>query len=383
MPSDLLRSVQSRTSAHTVGQRGGSWWIIASSLTLFAAVGGTTGCASETTQSPVETKVVGGETTKIYGGSADDASNAQTNVVALKVGTEGNYQLCSGALIGPNVVLTARHCVAKSLTTTVSCDENGNSTNGKHVDGNHDPSEIAIYTGESPRFGAKPDAMAQQVIAPDSDTLCDTDIALVVLDTSLKDVQPLALRLGAPKAVVDGEAIRSVGYGQNDDALPLGTRMRKDGVSVLAMGRGVSASNTALGSHEFEVGESICEGDSGGPAISEATGAVIGIVSRGGGCDDNFGHIYTATSGFKDLVDQAFAVAGGAPALEAAPPAMSTEGTTTVVMANDPSASAPSDAVVKQAGGCSASRVPVGSSTGGGALGLGLVAALVLRRRRR
>ena len=262
----------------------------------------------------------------------------------------------------------------------MSCDENGNSTNGKHVDGNQAPANIAIYTGESPTFSDKPDAMAQQVISSDSDTLCDSDIALVVLDTSFTAVQPLAVRLDAATAVVNGEAIRSVGYGQNNDALPLGTRMRKDGVSILAMGRGVSDSNTALGANEFEVGESICEGDSGGPAISETTGAVIGVVSRGGGCNDNFGHIYTATTAFKGLVDQAFAVAGGAPILETQ--ATDTESTTTEILSTDPSSAAP-DAPAKASAGCSASGMPATTSSTGAALGLCLAAALVIRRRRR
>ena len=64
-------------------------------------------------------------------------------------------------------------------------------------------------------------------------------------------------------------SIRSVGYGQNDEASPIGTRFRKDGVAVLAQGTAVSPSKTPLGTHEFEVGTSICQGDSGGPAISE------------------------------------------------------------------------------------------------------------------
>jgi hypothetical protein len=73
-----------------------------------------------------------------------------------------------------------------------------------------------------------------------------------------------------------------VGYGQNDQGSPTGTRFRRDDVPVLALRAGVSASGTALGASEIELGESTCEGDSGGPAISETTGAIVGVASRSG-----------------------------------------------------------------------------------------------------
>jgi hypothetical protein len=104
--------------------------------------------------------------------------------------------------------------------------------------------------------------------------------------------------------------VRAVGYGQNDKGMPIGIRVRKDDVAVLAVGQTLSQSETPLGSREFEVGLSICQGDSGGPAINESTGAVVGVVSRGGSCDDNFGHIYTGTAGFTQLFTQAFMLAG-------------------------------------------------------------------------
>src|SRR5262249_27751374 len=133
----------------------------------------------------------------------------------------------------------------------------------------------------------------------------------------ISGIAPLRVRLAAP--VKTGESVRAVGYGQNDQGQPIGTRFRKDGVSVLSVGAAVSSSQTALGSNEFEVGESICEGDSGGPAISEQTGAVVGLVSRGGACTDTYGHVYESLSGFTDLFQQAFALACGAPIDENAP----------------------------------------------------------------
>ena len=368
--------VQSRTSAHTVRLPGTSVWIALVSVILSAVLGG---CAVEA-ETPVENQVVLGAKTKIFGGTQDTDTKGQAGVVALKIGTDGDYELCSGSLIAPNVVLTARHCVAKTLTSSVSCDENGESTNGKHVSGNHEPSEITVYTGASPRFSEKGQAVGATIISRDSDTLCDEDIALVVLDKAIEDVEPLAVRLGARAAVINGETVKSVGYGQNDKKMPLGTRLRKDNVAVLAMGQGVSESKTALGRHEFEVGMSICEGDSGGPALSEETGAIIGVVSRGGNCDDDFGHIYTATSYFSDLFDKAFKVAGGAPIVEEGQP----EGTQTAahpVTVREPSPASVDPQPKPAAGGCSSNGRTTNGSTGAAALIFGV--ALVLRRRQR
>lgn len=300
---------------------GGSSWILRSStwvvsaLTLVALAA--TGCADATDgrdDVPVASATVPGAATQIYGGQKDIGDAAEDAVVALRVGKPGAYELCTGALIAPNVVLTARHCVSRNATTSVSCDAEGGSSNGPHVLGDEAPGDVAVFVGSAPRFGALPSARARAIVAPETDYLCNADIALVVLDAPLDDVEPLAVRLRSRAR--PGERVRAIGYGHNDTDLPLGTRFRKADVEVLARGKGVSSSNTALGSHEFEVGRSICKGDSGGPAISEETGAIIGVVSRGGGCDDDFGHIYTSTAGFSSLFDRAFALAGGAPVLE-------------------------------------------------------------------
>lgn len=374
--SSLSTTVQSRTSAHTVGIAASTPWIIQSTLLVLAVIFGV-GCASENAgNKKVATKIAHGLDSKIFGGKTDEGAAATSNVVALKVGSEGEFELCSGALVAPNVVLTARHCVAKAITTTVSCDENGESTNGRHVSGNLKPSEVAIYTGASPKFSSEPNAMAKQIIAPDGDTLCDADIALIILDTSIEDVEPLAVRIDSSVAVVDGETVRSVGYGQNDKKMPLGTRLRKDGVPVLAMGSGISESLTALGTHEFEVGKSICEGDSGGPALSEETGAVIGVVSRGGNCNDDFGHIYTATAGFKSLFDRAFKAAGTAPIVETGMP-VGAQTKANPVELREPVETTPEP----KAGGCSSSSSTGTKSTGAASFGLVLAVALVLRRR--
>ncbi len=341
------------------------------------AISGAAGCAAESADDagnePVLAKVdTGSSDPTIYGGERDDDEGSIGGVVALRVGAGGSFELCTGALVAPNVVLTARHCVTKNTTTSVSCDENGRSANGPHVVGDEAPGTIGIYTGASPVFSKRPLALAKAIVSPQGDYLCDADIALVVLDRSLS-VEPLAVRLEAKAQV--GETIRAVGYGQNDMNAPIGSRFRKNALRVLGQGKGLSPSKTPLGEHEFEVGKSICQGDSGGPAISEKTGAVIGVVSRGGKCDEDFGHIYTTTAGFEAMFTQAFAIAGGEPRLES-------EAQLQSVRTSITTASLDAEEESPQAGSCSVAQPGRGQTTTG-LVGLGLVGALIAARRRR
>jgi len=375
------------TRTHKVGPIG---WIGRSPVGGRALVGlvmvaaaATAGCAAEAAEAdgaPLAVEVATGTVgSRIFDGEKDDDQESLAGVVALRVGAGGTYELCTGALVAPNVVLTARHCVTKNIKSQVSCDEHGRSANGEHVAADEELSHIAVFVGASPGFAKTPSALARAIVAPTGPYLCDSDIAVVVLDKAIEGVKPLPLRIHSPARA--GETIRSVGYGQNDKRAPIGTRFRKDAVSVLAQGAAVSPSRTPLGAHEFEVGKSICQGDSGGPAISEATGAVIGVVSRGGNCDEDFGHIYTTTAGFASMFEKAFAIAGASPTLEPgdAPSSASATGGRAV----GPGAGADDDDAASAAS-CSASPSGHGgASSFATGLGVALAAASVLAARRR
>lgn len=358
-----------------------SWWITspsagcsvqrwsAISFVAFAAVLGT-GCAvqgdGDDEPPPPSSQGRPGSTGTIspllYGASVDSHDDA---VVALEMDMpDGSKELCSGALIAANVVVTARHCVTPTLTKKVVCSEHGTSENGNHFGDDAAPSSINVFRGARANLDAVPDAKGKAVVHDDAKIVCDHDVAFVVLDRALTNVTPYVIRTGG--GVDANEHVNLVGYGKNDVAAPLGTRLHKLDVPVLAIGAGTSASKTALGAHEFELGAGSCGGDSGGPAFSAETGAIIGVVSRGGSCTDDFGHVFVETRGTSDLLDHAFQLAGGVPQTEVGP--------------QDPVDPAATP-LSHHTAGCSAA--PASSTGSGGVAGLVAVAGLAMIRRRR
>ncbi len=348
---------------------------------LFAAA-----CSAPIAQAS-DSEATGSVESALYGGVLDDDASSNNAVVALRIGNGSPFELCSGVLIAPNVVMTARHCISHNITDDIDCDENGISKNGNQVGDDVSPKTVHVMLGATPDFNAAPAANGKLIFRPTGQTICNTDLAMVVLDKAITSVVPMKIRL--EEGVTAGESIRAVGYGQNDKNVRLGTRFRKDGIKVMASGstpRNGSTGRPAIAGSEFEVGKSICQGDSGGPAISEVTGAVVGIVSRGVDCSLDFGHIYTRTAGFKTLFDRTFAEAGGAPveevAPEGAPSASGSGGSATRSASETTSAPAVTNlSATSNDKGCSQSGAsPQGSA--GFAFGAALVALVGLAVRR-
>jgi V8-like Glu-specific endopeptidase len=228
--------------------------------------------------------------------------HAASGVVAVAThhSQDGSVTLCSGALVAPNLVLTARHCVSDALTQTPACDARGESHNGAHVARDADPHAIAIYTGTHIDVASDtPRAHAERTVHPSTSIICDADVAFLVLDHPIDDVTVLPMRLHGP--VESGDYVVPVGFGGGATG-DIGTRVPRASSEVLSVGPGSNHDTGAvLGPREFEVQAATCKGDSGGPALDVRTGEVVGVVSRGASCWSDGNHVYTRMDSYARL----------------------------------------------------------------------------------
>lgn len=250
----------------------------------------------------------------------EEASSGVVAIATSMTDSPSHITLCSGALVAPNLVLTARHCVSRAVTATPSCDARGRSHNGDHLAEDVDPASIAIYTGSHVRPDVDtPVARAVRTLHPTGQVLCDADVAFLVLDRPVANSAVLQMRLHAP--VETGDIVVPVGFGGGPLNI-VGHKVARSKSTVLATGPSSNAATGAvLGPREFEVDRATCRGDSGGPAIDVSSGEIVGVVSRGGSCSANGNHVYTRVDAYSRLASAAFAAAEREARFAALPPA--------------------------------------------------------------
>ena len=123
---------------------------------------------------------------ELVGGSASGPD--QLAVVKLTNG-------CTGTVLAPNLILTARHCVSALPAGAFYCDEHGGPVDGggdvPHYGANIDPTTIMIEANGSSTNPQLPNASTSprgsMILVPAETNRCKSDVALVVMDPPIDD----------------------------------------------------------------------------------------------------------------------------------------------------------------------------------------------------
>lgn len=267
-------------------------FLSAGSLRLVASVV-LVGCSSPEPVAAQSQPVIGGtETGNALGGVV---------YVTAEIATIGGNPIAkagSGTVLAPNLIATALHVISRNPSNVpFTCDATGNDVSGSQgsqLGATVAPDKVAIYAGPYP--DGEPIAYGSELVTSGSTTICQNDIAFVVLDRSL-DLPAVAVHRGGPANV--GDVLTAVGFG-GEDPTQLNPRTQRE-VDVTAVGQWIRT---------FTVSEGPCEGDSGGPALS-AAGDLVGVFSSVSmDCTNaNASAKYTDVSFFSPLVEDAFAAA--------------------------------------------------------------------------
>jgi len=215
-----------------------------------------------------------------------DGTRAAGNYPAVVLVLNRAGGMCTGSLIAPRVVLTAKHCVQSAEASEPTA-----------------PGYFVVGIGDSLRGLTRSYSVQAVRTTPGVYTsgrrgldgaLVGIDVALLTL-TQGATIEPLGIHRENPRNLVRDE-VRSVGFGQ----IPSGSSGVKYHTTTTVSG--------IMGNVIYS-GPTICQGDSGGPLMT-LDGEVFGVASFGsGGCGSGLNG-YNNVYGFLDMIDEVVADSG-------------------------------------------------------------------------
>jgi hypothetical protein len=273
----------------------------------------------------------------IQGGATDTTHGFVVGVVQLDPQT-GSAEICTGSLLAPNLVATARHCVSGISSPQIDCSK---ATFYSLVP------EADLFITTLPVIPQRPQptdfvgVVAGGIHVPSESLVCGNDIALLILNKNiaLPGGYPLGYVVPAISPPMTDPSrsttVTSIGYGIDTPAdeagVTAGTRRIKENVGLACIPndphfidcfsdprcKGPTPTCPAmqlLTANEFMSGDmSTCEGDSGSGAYDQAAfnaGSWVGygVLSRGGVSADGVNcvqPVYTRFDAWGQLITDA------------------------------------------------------------------------------
>ncbi len=239
----------------------------------------------------------------IQGGTEDEVHTFAVAVIMPE-------STCSGTLIAPNLVLTARHCVADSGNSDeVDCARDRFSAPAP-------ASRFSVTTAKVVR-GSTARYRVAKIVVPSESKFCGNDIALLQLTDNVpaSEATPATPALDPPMTShpLYGTTVATLGYGisgpkKTDD----GTRRLREDVPIQCTPgdpeKSCRLSDFDITPTEFVAGDGLCSGDSGGSAFDQESftrgrPVTFGVLSRasetGFKCIDA---VFTRTDAFAGLL---------------------------------------------------------------------------------
>ena len=245
------------------------------------------------------------QSSAIQDGTTDSTDTFSVGIIQTEDISQEMVAYCTGVMLGPNLVATARHCVAELSSSTIDC---GTSSFGALYPASDlyltqdtviDPHDLTMYNNS-----------VSEIIVPsgaDQTAVCGNDIALLILGQPLNALpQYVVPTISPPMTSSQYETtVTAIGYGVDSPTDTMGTtagtRRIKENVALACIPNDPNPNEQALDCYasnptqapmflttsEFMSGDSTCEGDSGSGAFEQSNfdagrWVAFGVLSRGG-----------------------------------------------------------------------------------------------------